>query len=241
MDETTSIGPQGTSSPGERIATTARRPDAHLDADRHSRRVRFFKILLPGLGIAAIVLIAGLTWAKMHFAPGVDVRSVLFSKDGLTMVQPRLSGRSQGRTYDVSAARAFQSISDPKLVRMEVIDVRLELADGTSVKIESARGAYDGNHETLRLEEGVKIAASNGWRAEGEAADVDLVGGRITTRSGVRIDGPGAHLSADGLDLTDNGHHALFTGRVRMTVVPGEASPETVEPPRLDLPLPPSQ
>jgi len=237
MNDSSTIGTRGSANPGEGLATPVRRPAAHLDADRHSRRVRLFKVLLPGLGIAMVAVVAGLTWAKMHFASGIDVRNVLFSKDGLTMVEPRLSGRAQGRTYDVSAARAFQSIEDPKVVRMEVIDGRLELADGTSVKIESARGVYDGNRETLHLDGGVTIAASNGWRAEGASADVDLVGGRIEGREGVRIDGPTARLEADRFDLTDNGHHALFSDRVRMTVRPqGDAAAAPTEAPLAPTP-----
>lgn len=225
MNDTTTVAPSSRTGTDARPAGEARRPGARADADRHSRRVRVLKIVLPAVGVAVLALVAGLTWVKMHFTAGVDVRNVLFSKDGLTMVEPRLSGRTQGRTYDVSAARAFQSIADPKKVRMEVIDGRLDLSDGTSVKIDAAAGLYDGNRETLHLEGGIVLSASNGWRAEGPAADVDLVGGRISGRDGVRITGPTATLEADALDLTDNGHHALFTGGVRMTVRPEAATP----------------
>lgn len=219
-EATSSAGLRPRTVSGDGLAPTARRPSAHADADRHSRRVRILKLVLPGLGVFALAVVAGLTWFKMHFAAGIDVRNVLFSKDGLTMVEPRLSGRAQGRTYDFSAARAFQSIADPKVVRMEEIDGRLELSDGTSVKVDSKNGVYDGNRETLRLDDGVTIAASNGWTAKGKSADVDLVGGRIVARESLAIAGPNAHLTADSLDLTDNGHHALFTGGVRMTVRP---------------------
>lgn len=216
-------GREGAKGAGPRAAR------AQADADRHSRRVRIFKIVLPILGLAALLLVGGLTWVKMHMLSGVDMRNVLFSKDGLTMVEPRLSGRSQGRTYDVTAARAFQSIADPKVVQMEGIDGRLELVDGTSVKIDSANGTYDGNRETLHLQGGITLAASNGWRAEGPSADVDLVGGRITGRAGVIITGPTARIEADALDLTDNGHHALFEGRVRMTIRPAVADDPSAE------------
>ncbi len=229
MNDASTARPIGTERGGAGARPAAVRPSAHAEADRHSRRVRVFKIVLPVFGIAALALVGGLTWFKMQMVSGVDMRNVLFSKDGLTMVEPRLSGRSQGRTYDVTAARAFQSIADPKVVRMEGIDGRLELADGTSVKIDSAEGTYDGNRETLHLQGGITLAASNGWRAEGPSADVDLVGGRITGGEGVRISGPTAHVEADTLDLTDNGHHALFQGHVRMTVLPAEAADPKAE------------
>ncbi len=227
MNDATSAGLRPRTVSGEGPAAAMRRPTAHADADRHSRRVRILKWLLPGLGLVALAVVGGLTWFKMHLTVGIDVRNVLFSKDGLTMVEPRLSGRAQGRTYDFAAARAFQSISDPKVVRMEVIDGRVDLSDGTSVKIDSNAGVYDGNRETLKLDDGVTLAASNGWRAKGKSADVDLVGGRIVARESVTITGPTAHLTADSLDLTDNGHHALFTGSVRMTVRPNADAADT--------------
>ncbi len=228
MDEVTAIAgrPRGdgeTVRPRGEIA----RPAAQIAADRHSRRVRIFKVLLPGLGIAALLLVAGLTWAKMHFASGVDVRSVLFSKDGLTMVEPRLTGRSQDRTYDITAARAFQNITDPKVVRMEGIEGRVSLVDGSTVKLESPRGTYDGNRETLRLEGGLALSSSKGWRVEGATADVALTDGGVAGRDGVRVTGPGATIAADQIDLTDNGHRVLFTGQVRLTIVPGETGTTT--------------
>ncbi len=219
MNDASTVGPRALPTEGRTPAT--RRPTTHAAADRHSRRVRVLKIVLPVLGLTALLSMAVLGWVKMHFAPGVDVKNVLFSKDGLTMVEPHLSGRTQGRTYDVSANRASQTVADPKIVRMEVIDGRVELDDGTSVKIVAAAGVYDGNRETLRLTGGITITDSKGWRAEGPAADVDLTGGRVAARDGITITGPGASLTATALDLTDNGHRALFTGNVRMIIQPG--------------------
>ncbi len=207
-------------------ASAQRHAEARAAADRHSRRVRTFKIVLPTLGLAAVVLIGGYAWVKMHFLPGFDVRNVLFTKEGLTMVEPRLSGRAEGRTYDVSAAKAFQNIENPKIIRLEGIDGRLEMAGGNSAKIDAANGLYDGTKETLRLDGSVTVATSSGWRASGEAADIDLTVGSIRAPKGVRISGPTATIESDTLDLTDSGHHAVFVGNVRMTIQPGAGAPD---------------
>lgn len=204
-----------------------RRAAVRAAADRHSRRVRTFKIVLPALGVAALLLVGGLTWVKLRYQSGIDVRNVLFSKEGLTMVEPRLTGRAEGRSYDVSAARAFQNLSDPKVVRLERIDGRIDMDDGSAAKIAAGNGVYDGNRESLALIDGVTITTTKGWRAEGAAADVDLVGGHIYAKGGVRITGPSAAVTADTLDLTENGHHAVFVGNVRMTVVPGGGDEES--------------
>lgn len=228
MDEATAIARRARSD-DEVVRPRAEitRPAAQIAADRHSRRVRIFKIVLPALGVAALLLVGGLTWFKMHFASGIDVRNVLFSKDGLTMVEPRLTGRSQDRSYDVTATRAFQNITDPKIVRMEGIDGRVSLDDGSSVKLESPNGTYDGNQETLRLEGGLTLSSSKGWRVEGSTADVALTDGSVVGQNGVRINGPGVLITADRIDLTDNGHRVLFTGNVHLTIVPGETGSTT--------------
>lgn len=205
--------------------TIEQRREARAAADRHSRRVRTFKIALPALGIGAILLIGGYTWVKMHFLPGFDVRNVLFTNEGLTMVEPRLTGRTEGRTYDVAAVKAFQHIDNPKIIRLEGIDGQLEMEGGVTSKIESGEGLYDGTKETLALIGGVTVTTSNGWRANGETADVDLTLGNIRATKGVRIFGPSTTIESDTLDLTESGHHAVFTGNVHMTVQPGVADP----------------
>jgi len=150
---------------------------------------------------------------------------VLFTNEGLTMVEPRLSGRAEGRTYDVAAAKAFQHIDNPKIIRLEGIDGRLEMEGGISTKIDAGEGLYDGTRETLALAGGVTVTTSNGWRATGEVADIDLVLGNIRATKGVRISGPSTTIESDTLDLTESGHHAVFTGNVHMTVQPGVADP----------------
>lgn len=210
----------GAGHPGS--AAVARGRAARAEADRHSRRVRTFKIALPVLGIGALVLIGVLTWVKMHFMTGIDVKKVLFSEKGLTMVEPRLSGRAEGRTYDVSAAKAFQKIEDPKVINLEGIDGRLEMADGVSARIEAGKGLYDGTHENLTLQGSVKVTTSNGWVATSGSAAIDLTTGGIRAAETVRIAGPTATIESDTLDLTESGHRAVFAGSVRMTVIPGD-------------------
>ncbi len=217
---TTMTRESGAEQPGS--AVSARSRAARAAADRHSRRVRTFKIALPVFGIGALVLIGVLTWVKMHFMTGIDVKKVLFSDKGLTMVEPRLSGRSEGRTYDVAAAKAFQKIEDPKVINLEGIDGRLEMADGVSARIEATKGLYDGTHENLTLEGSVKVTTSNGWTATSGSAAVDLTSGGIRAAESVRIVGPTATIESDTLDLSESGHRAVFTGSVRMTVIPGD-------------------
>ncbi len=209
---------------------------ARLAADRHSRRVRRLKILLPAAALAIAVGIAAVAWVQSRLQGTLDVKTVLFSKDGLTMVEPHLSGHAEGRAYDVSAQRAFQNIQNPKIISLEGIDGRIEMADGTWTKIESNNGVYDGTGERLTLDGMVTVTTSSGWRASSAHADADLVSGRITSDKRVEIVGKTGRIEADGIDVADGGHHIVFTGNVRMSFLPGDGAagraPEAAAPER---------
>lgn len=207
---------------------------ARAAADRHSRRVRRLKILLPSAAAAIVLGIVAVAWVQARLQGVLDVKNVLFSKDGLTMVEPHLSGRAEGRAYDVSAQRAFQNLQNPKIIGLEGIDGRIEMADGSWTKIESANGRYDGTREWLNLDGAVRVTASNGWNATSEHAEADLSNGHIFTRSAVRIVGRNGTIDAEAVDVSDGGHHIRFTGNVRMHFLPGEATGEgaPTSPPR---------
>jgi lipopolysaccharide export system protein LptC len=91
--------------PGRRVRPAPLPSAARRAADRHSRRVRRLKILVPALAVIVVLGIVGVAWVQSRLQGALDVKNVLFSKDGLTMVEPHLSGHAQGRAYDVSAQR----------------------------------------------------------------------------------------------------------------------------------------
>jgi len=199
---------------------------ARLAADRHSRRVRRLKILLPTAAGLVVLVVVGVAWVQSRLLGSIDVRTVLFSKDGLTMVEPHLSGHAKGRAYDVSAARAFQNIQNPKIIGLEGIDGRIEMADGSWAKIEAAKGVYDGTREWLTLDGSVTVTTSTGWRAVSEHAETDLTNGHLVSDKPVRITGRTAMIEAQGIDVADGGHHVRFTGDVRMTILSGDVATE---------------
>ena len=207
---------------------------ARLAADRHSRRVRRLKILLPSAAVVIVLVIVAVAWVQARLQGTLDVKNVLFSKDGLTMVEPHLSGRAQGRAYDVSAQRAFQNLQNPKIIGLEGIDGRIEMADGSWTKIESARGRYDGTREWLTLDGSVRVTTSSGWTATSEHAETDLTNGHILSESAVRIVGRTGRIDADAVDVSDGGHRVRFTGNVRLSFLPGEGAGEgsPTSPPR---------
>lgn len=200
------------------------RRSAQVAARRHSRLVRSLKFVLPGIALLGVAVLAGKA-LLFSYVPDLKLPTVLFSKDGITMVEPRLSGRSRDRAYEISALRAVQSLDDPKRVRLERVDGRIELSDKQWAKVEAKAGLYDGTSERLRLEQGLSVVTSNGYRAATDGADFDLATGKMVSRAPVRIDGPAATIEGAKLEISDDGRTFVFSGGIRMEIRPSADKP----------------
>ncbi|MDR3375553.1 MAG: LPS export ABC transporter periplasmic protein LptC [Ancalomicrobiaceae bacterium] len=199
------------------------REAAKRQADRHSRRVRWMKVGLPiaGVAVAGAVVVRTLIYS---FVPGLDMPAVLFSRNGLTMVEPHLSGRSRDRTYDITADRAMQNFSDTKSVQLEGLTGRIEMNDGSWAKVTAKTGLYDGNHDALTLKEAIEATTSTGYVLKTDSGAINLSTGDMSTDSPVRIEGPAGTIESKGARVSDNGKLITFIGGVH-AVIKGNALP----------------
>lgn len=197
------------------------RERAKHQADRHSRRVRLMKIGLPIIGVivAGAVVVRTLLYS---FMPALDMPTVLFSKDGLTMVEPHLSGRSRDRTYDITADRATQDFANPKAVKLERLTGRIEMTDGAWAKVTAKSGLYDGNHDALTLTEAIVATTSTGYVLKTDAGLINLSSGDMTTDSPVHIDGPAGTIDSKGARVANGGKLITFINGVHVFIKGGE-------------------
>ena len=210
----------------------AERARAKAAAVRHSRFVRLAKIGLPILGVLIASVVLGRYWLVTRFA-GLNLPTVLFSKNGLTMVEPRMTGRSRDRAYDIGATRATQDFSSPKVFNLEQLSGRVEMSDTSWAKIESRTGVYDGNTDGMTLKGAVMVTTSTGYVLRGEDADIELSKGNMKTDNPVHIVGPTGWLDAGAARVTDGGSTIQFSKGVHMTI-----RSESVPPlPGLDRPI----
>ena len=98
----------------------ARRDAARKASRRHSRRVRGLRLLVPGLGALMLLAIVAMI-AVSSYLSGLGFGTVTITADGLVMDSPELSGHDGERSYKVSASRAIQRISDPRIIDLERI------------------------------------------------------------------------------------------------------------------------
>lgn len=192
---------------------------ARDEAARHSVRVRRLRLWLPILGVAVALAVGGwVVWTQISSRFGLA--NVLFTRDGVTMVDPHISGRSQGRAYEMVAKRGLQSFDNAKKVRFEEVSGRVEMQERRWITLTSPIGIFDGTQQTLRLEGGVDVVTSDGYRVTARSADMALDKGDIVTTEPVEVVTSSETLAAAAAKILDNGKHMLFSGGVRMTLAP---------------------
>lgn len=200
---------------------------ARAEAERHSRRVRRLRIWLPVLGGVVVLGVAGWT-AFSSISARVGLNNVLFTKDGVTMVDPHISGRSQGRSYEMTAQKGIQAFDDPKKVRFEKVSGRIEMQERRWTKVEAAIGVFDGTKQTLRLEGGIEVVTAEGYRITMASSDLDLDKGLMVTNVPVRIVTSDGTIDAGSARVEDHGRLLMLKDRVFVTLQPKQrnVSPE---------------
>ena len=196
--------------------------DAFGAAQRHSRLVRRLRIVLPAVAVAGILVF----WASAHFIPsdlaslisnaGIDVKS-----NSVVMNAPHISGfEGTRRAYEVKAARAIQSLSDPKVLTFEQINARIGLDNAGTATVDAGTGVYNGNNNTLELKNGISVQTTTGYAATISEAAIDLAKGSLRSSQPVEIHAKEGTLRADSMDVAERGKHIVFRGGVSVTFMP---------------------
>ncbi|MER2536639.1 MAG: LPS export ABC transporter periplasmic protein LptC [Rhizobiaceae bacterium] len=207
-------------------SASAARAVAFGRAERHSRRVRRLKVILPFLAVGLAALFAGIYLVNRP-AP-VEVASVedqAFSEGKLVMSNPKLEGFTRdGRPYTMTAVRAVQETGMQGLISLEQIDARMPVDVGQWAQVRAKLGVYDRAANTLKLTDDIKVNTEDGMSAQLTSAFLDITSGRLTSSEPVDIRLRGAGITAEAMEMLDNGKRLVFDRRVRMNIDPSTAS-----------------
>ena len=201
------------------------REKAFRTARRHSIMVRVLRVLLPAGGLALAVTAAIPAVTPRFEIPGVQIESISFNGDALTMDKPRLTGfDNQDRGYEVNARQARQTVKNPKIIKLDEIDAKMEIDQSSFATLGANSGVLDTEKETLLLEKDVVVRSTTGYEAFLEAARIDLKAGLVTSEKPVEVKTGGGKVEAKGLEIRDKGNTIVFRKGVKMTVVPSGRS-----------------
>jgi lipopolysaccharide export system protein LptC len=195
---------------------TSRKFDAGWRAARrHSRMVSVLRIALPAICVVVVASMFISVRTVSTSIGNIDLGEVGLEGTTLTMKNPSLSGFNEnGTSYQVTAVKALQDVTNPRVVTLEQIDGTMTNPDGNDVQISAQNGVYDADAQKLDLSNDIVVLTEAGERAYLNSAHVDMEAGMISSDSPVRAETKSARIAANGMEITDRGSHLLFTGGV---------------------------
>jgi lipopolysaccharide export system protein LptC len=204
--------------------TASRRTDvdqAVRTAGRHSIFVRILRIGVP----LAIVLVAGGVGLFNYFKP-MQIFDKLPSVSGklavqgskITMELPRIAGFTRdSRSYEMTAETAVQDIATPDVVELHKLRVKMEMADKDVVNVTANGGTYNTKGDKVVLRDQIVVTSSQ-YVARLREAAIDMKGGNVTSDKPVEITLPKGLLTANGLEIAENGQLLRFNRGVVLTL-----------------------
>ncbi|HEY4192302.1 MAG TPA: LPS export ABC transporter periplasmic protein LptC [Mesorhizobium sp.] len=197
------------------------RESAFGRAQRHSRRVRVFKVVLPL--IAGAIAIAFPVYSYLVTPPSVAVKAdgSVFADGKLVMANPKLDGLTkENLPYSLNALRAIQNAGREGIVELEGIDAKLPVSADNVAAVGASHGIYDRDKNTLNLDREITISTTDGMVAKLKSAFLDMGKGTMTTSQPVDISREGSRITADTMSVRENGKVLVFEKRVRLNIDP---------------------
>ena len=196
--------------------------------------MRFLKraIILGSLiGVSIIAIVVAFDPFR-HLPRAVSLAGVGVSGTRITMDSPKISGLQQGGgPYEIKAKAGIQDILKPSVIELVGVDAKVGMADLTTTHILSSNGLYDSKLDTMALTGDVRIANSSGYTFNMKSALMDFKAGIFSSHERLRVDLKGGEVSADDMQISNNGHVIAFRGHIASTFDPPEdTSDDTPQP-----------
>jgi lipopolysaccharide export system protein LptC len=196
--------------------------DAFERARRHSSTVRRLRIILPAIAIVAVAVF----WMTLKVVPGdlaslIAVAGIDTKTNSVVMQAPHLSGfEGTRRSYEVKAAKATQSLSDPKVVTFTTITGRFGMDNGGTATVNAGVGTFNGHNNTLEVHDGVTLETSDGTSGRLQDAAISLDEGTMSSSHPIDFKTTLGSIHANAVQVSERGKHLLFTNGVSVTYLP---------------------
>jgi len=192
---------------------------AQRSARRHSTFVRVLRFLFPFIGF---LILAGMIGAVVLFnlLGSFGAANLILTADGIVMDNPKLSGNDGNRSYQVTARKALQRLTDPQIIDLEQIRADIVLGPDEAANILSLKGIYNNAAETLRLYEGVQLDWSKGYTVEVDEVNVDLKTGGLSSDQPITIASDKGRLTSGKISYDKDKGIVWFKEGVKLILYP---------------------
>lgn len=200
---------------------SASREAAFRRARQHSRKVRVLKLALPAAAVLIAVVFVGYSYLSMLGSVSFDVSGSAYSDGKLVMANPKLDGFTKDNlAYSMTAQRALQRLDDTGVVELEGIDATLPINERVVATVGADRGIYDRNNNTLDIRSPITITTTDGMTATFQSAYLEIEKGNMSTDKPVDIKVNGGQITADSMNVLENGKIMIFERSVKMQINP---------------------
>lgn len=185
--------------------------------------VRKLRWVLP---VAALVIVAVLMiWPKIEvefsdrrFAPSKLDKAALqqAATENRLLNADFSSTDSKDRPFTINAKEAVQENNNPDIILLQEPHGSLRLDAEETGKAEARHGIYDQPKQFLTLNDDVVITRTDGTILRTQTLSIDLFNNEAKTDVPVTIDGPQGHLTAQGMDIQQNGLVTIFPGPAKL-------------------------
>ncbi len=193
-------------------------------AERHSRRVRVLKFALPAVALIGAAVFSWFTFFSTSNLPSnISLENVGMEDGKLVMTNPKLDGFTKDKLpYKMSAVRALQQVGNSNVISLEGINAELPLGTDLRAQIKAKSGVFDNANRQLTLDSDISLTTSDGITAQLKSADIDIAGNSMSTDQPVAIQNSRSRITADTMQITENGKVLTFEKRVRLVIQPAK-------------------
>ena len=179
------------------------------------------KTALPLVALGLVVWFVVMGVLNTKSVGNITVKSTGISNGMLVMEAPKMSGFNRdNRPYNLSANRAKQNLKHPNIIKMENLRANVPMQAKIFADIKAATGIYNSDKEWLSLDQDIEINSQDGTRILLNTAEIDLSKGRLISNNPVSVSTSNTSISADQVEVIDNGSIIIFKQKVRMTIQP---------------------
>ncbi len=203
--------------------TDARAKDPKaLAARRRQRSAYVLRVSLLALSLAAVIgLFWSTGWITLPGAPDAIENKTETPKSVAlqpTAVQTEMTGVDQSNMpFKITASKATQNATSEKTVDLEGVTGEFAQSATETLNVTSNKAAYNAKGKSLELEGHVVIRKNDGTTATMEKAAVDVNTRQVRSQSPVKIVMESGEVTADTLEVDNNGEMIKLKGRVRAT------------------------
>ncbi|MBN9668739.1 LPS export ABC transporter periplasmic protein LptC [Roseibium aggregatum] len=181
--------------------------------------VRILRWLFPGIGLLILAGMIGLV-VLFNILTGFGATNLMLTSEGLVMDHPELSGHEGERSYKVTARRAIQRLSDPRIIDLETIRANITLSADQNAEIVALKGTYNNAEETLRLYDGIQLEWSEGYTVDLAEVDIDMKNGGLSSSEPVSIRSERGRVLGGKVSYDQDKGIVRFTDGIKMTLNP---------------------